>query len=90
MKKPTSHLLQQISPFGPTHPLHLLKGEEKGMDTHMLLHIIQQRFGLTARFITPSQLRLIISPNKNRELKWYGIKFVECSQQVMNWKFARY
>ncbi|KAJ5598164.1 hypothetical protein N7537_008248 [Penicillium hordei] len=48
-----------ISLFQPDLPLHLLKGERKGMDIHMLLHIVRQRFGLTPRLITPAQLRLL-------------------------------
>ncbi|ESZ90463.1 hypothetical protein SBOR_9157 [Sclerotinia borealis F-4128] len=48
-----------MSLFRTDSPLHLLKGREKGMDIHMLLHIIQQRFGITPRLITPADLRLL-------------------------------
>jgi hypothetical protein len=58
-----------IGLFDPTRPLHLLKGKEKGMDIHLFLHVIQQRFGLTARLITPSQLRLLLPPNNNGKYK---------------------
>lgn len=39
-------------------PLHLLIGEEAGMDIHMLINASQERFGITPRLIKPSDLRL--------------------------------
>ncbi|ATZ47697.1 hypothetical protein BCIN_03g00090 [Botrytis cinerea B05.10] len=50
-----------ISLFQTGVPLHLLKGKEPGMDIHMLLHTIEQRFGFRPRIITPAQLRLFPS-----------------------------
>ncbi|KAF7893594.1 uncharacterized protein EAF02_001132 [Botrytis sinoallii] len=48
-----------ISLFQTGVSLHLLKGKEPGMDIHMLLHIVQQRFGFRPKIITPAQLRLL-------------------------------
>ncbi|KAM0145449.1 hypothetical protein ACHAPC_010535 [Botrytis cinerea] len=56
---PVELLNGTIGLFRADSPLHLLKGREKGMDIHMLLHIIQQRFGITPRLITPADLRLV-------------------------------
>jgi hypothetical protein len=40
-------------------PLHLLKGKEKGIDIHMLLHVVHERFGIRPSLITPADLRLL-------------------------------
>ncbi|OTB04745.1 hypothetical protein M426DRAFT_320605 [Hypoxylon sp. CI-4A] len=48
--------------FKPNVPLHLLKGEEKGIDIHMFIDAVQRRFGVTPRLISPSDLRLIADP----------------------------
>lgn len=42
----------------PGVPLHLLKGEEAGVDIHMFVDWAQRNTGVTIRFITPSDLRL--------------------------------
>ncbi|GAB0138055.1 hypothetical protein EsDP_00006302 [Epichloe bromicola] len=49
--------------FRPDLPLHLLKGEEHGMDIHMFIHMVEQRLGVTPRLITPQDLRLL--PDEN-------------------------
>jgi hypothetical protein len=48
-----------ISLLRTDQPLHLLKGKENGIDIHMLLHVVYQRFGITPRLITPAELRLL-------------------------------
>ncbi|QUC19331.1 uncharacterized protein UV8b_03572 [Ustilaginoidea virens] len=48
-----------LSLFQPDLPLHLLKGEEAGMDIHIFRHMMQQRYGITPRLIKPSDLRLV-------------------------------
>ncbi|TGO14979.1 hypothetical protein BTUL_0046g00710 [Botrytis tulipae] len=55
---PTKLLDGAISLFQMEVPLHILKGKEPGMDIHMLLHVVQQRFDFRPRIITPAQLRL--------------------------------
>ncbi|KAI8953328.1 hypothetical protein F4801DRAFT_129253 [Xylaria longipes] len=44
--------------FNPSVPLHLLIGEETGIDIHMFIDASQKRFGITPRLINPSDLRL--------------------------------
>ncbi|KAI0002720.1 hypothetical protein F4779DRAFT_635052 [Xylariaceae sp. FL0662B] len=48
-----------FSLFRPNVPLHLLKGEEQGIDIHMFIDAIQRRLGVTPRLISPSDLRLV-------------------------------
>ncbi|PQE22029.1 taurine catabolism dioxygenase protein [Rutstroemia sp. NJR-2017a BBW] len=55
-----------LSLFRADQPLHLLKGKEKGIDIHMLLHVVHQRFGITPRLITPADLRLLPCAGSNR------------------------
>ncbi|KAF9873892.1 hypothetical protein CkaCkLH20_08626 [Colletotrichum karsti] len=45
--------------FRREHPLHLLKGEENGIDIHMFVDVVRRRFGVTPRLITPADLRLL-------------------------------
>ena len=40
-------------------PLHLLKGEERGIDIHMFVDFLQRRLGLSPRIIAPEELRLV-------------------------------
>ncbi|KAM3073022.1 hypothetical protein ACMFMG_008740 [Clarireedia jacksonii] len=54
-----------MSLFRTDQPLHLLKGKEKGMDIHMLLHVVHQRFGITPRLIPPAELRLLPRADNN-------------------------
>ncbi|KAM3453617.1 hypothetical protein MY3296_003648 [Beauveria thailandica] len=44
--------------FQHDKPLHLLKGEERGMDIQMFIYAVQQRLGTAPRLITPADLRL--------------------------------
>ncbi|KAF7557975.1 hypothetical protein G7Z17_g267 [Cylindrodendrum hubeiense] len=48
--------------FKPNVPLHLLKGEERGIDIHMFIDVFRRRFGITPRLITPADLRLLPDP----------------------------
>lgn len=48
-----------FSLFQPDRPLHLLKGQENGIDIHMFIDAVQRRFGVKPRLITPAQLRLV-------------------------------
>ncbi|KIL93861.1 hypothetical protein FAVG1_02423 [Fusarium avenaceum] len=41
------------------YPLHLLKGEEKGIDIHMFIDAAKRRFGSAPRLITPDDLRIL-------------------------------
>ncbi|KAH7311377.1 hypothetical protein B0I35DRAFT_488698 [Stachybotrys elegans] len=44
--------------FRRDQPLHLLKGEEAGIDIHMFIDAASRRLGIKPRLITPQQLRL--------------------------------
>ncbi|KAI1436163.1 hypothetical protein GGR50DRAFT_260275 [Xylaria sp. CBS 124048] len=52
----------------PGAPLHLLKGEEAGIDIHMLIGASERIFGITPRLISPSDLRL--EPNSQGKDKY--------------------
>ncbi|ESU08663.1 hypothetical protein FGSG_04440 [Fusarium graminearum PH-1] len=48
-----------FSLFDPNYPLHLLKGDEKGIDIHMFIDAVERRFGIKPRLVTPDKLRLL-------------------------------
>ncbi|KAK6810725.1 hypothetical protein RU639_013572 [Aspergillus parasiticus] len=48
-----------LSLFNPAYPLHLLKGEEPGIDIHMFIDFVYRHVGIKPRLITPADLRLI-------------------------------
>ncbi|KAI9150839.1 ATP-dependent bile acid permease [Paramyrothecium foliicola] len=45
--------------FRPDLPLHLLKGEERGIDIHMFINEVERRRGIKPRLIKPGDLRLV-------------------------------
>jgi hypothetical protein len=45
--------------FDPTRPLHLLKGEELGIDIYMFIDAVERKFGIRPRLVTPAELRLV-------------------------------
>ncbi|KAL2008009.1 hypothetical protein VTN00DRAFT_7991 [Thermoascus crustaceus] len=51
--------------YKPDLPLHLLKGEERGIDIHLFTSYAERQLGIRPRFITPSDLRLMPSPHSN-------------------------
>ncbi|KAL8792068.1 MAG: hypothetical protein Q9195_005323 [Heterodermia aff. obscurata] len=48
--------------FNPSLPLHLLKGEEAGLDIHLFIPFVQSVTGRKPSLIKPSDLRLIDNP----------------------------
>lgn len=50
---------QLVRTLQPKYPLHLLKGEEKGVDIHMFIDAARRRFGSAPRLITPDDLRIL-------------------------------
>ncbi|KAM3446412.1 hypothetical protein MY3296_009700 [Beauveria thailandica] len=70
--------------FRHDRPLHLLKGEEKGIDIGMFIHAVQLRLGITPRLITPSDLRLIRDPeDRNRTLLCCLVKSTATSTSML-------
>lgn len=55
--------------FDPQRRLHFVKGNEKGMDIHMLIDFMKRRLGLTPRLITPADLRLVPDPQSKSGFK---------------------
>lgn len=49
--------------FNPSLPLHLLKGDEHGIDIHLFDAYVTKRTGIRPRFITPTDLRLVPCPD---------------------------
>nr|WNZ75480.1 hypothetical protein [Trichoderma harzianum] len=45
--------------FRRDRPVHLLKGEEAGMDIHMFVDAFKRRMGYAPRIISPADLRLV-------------------------------
>lgn len=58
-----------MSLFQPGLPLHLLRDAEHGFDIHMFMDIMQRRFGVTTRPITPADLRLVPDPKNETGFK---------------------
>ncbi|KAB8213677.1 hypothetical protein BDV33DRAFT_184269 [Aspergillus novoparasiticus] len=58
-----------LSLFNPDRPLHLLKGEEPGIDIHMFIDFVYRHIGIKPRLITPADLRLIPDPQKKNGSK---------------------
>lgn len=48
--------------FNPNMPLHLLHGEELGIDIYMFVEAVHRRFGIRPRMVKPSELRMIHDP----------------------------
>ncbi|KAH8651135.1 hypothetical protein BX600DRAFT_387632 [Xylariales sp. PMI_506] len=74
----TSSNVKQIldglfSLFQENLPLHLLKGEEKGIDIHMFVDAVQSRFGVTPRLVHPADLRLLPDSQSPGGFKLYCI-----------------
>ncbi|KAJ5765668.1 hypothetical protein N7520_005227 [Penicillium odoratum] len=63
-----SHLYQVLngllSLFRHNLPLHFLKGEEPGLDIHMVVDFVQRQIGLSPRLTSPQDLRLLPDPHK--------------------------
>ncbi|KAE8141865.1 Clavaminate synthase-like protein [Aspergillus pseudotamarii] len=51
-----------LSLFQPNLPLHLLKGDEAGIDIHMVVDFLTRYLGITPRFVLPADLRLLPDP----------------------------
>ncbi|KAJ6787659.1 hypothetical protein PWT90_09710 [Aphanocladium album] len=54
--------------FQNDKPLHLLKGEEKGIDLPMFIHAVHRHMGKQPRLITPADLRLVPDAQGNSRL----------------------
>ncbi|KAH7136899.1 hypothetical protein B0J13DRAFT_506644 [Dactylonectria estremocensis] len=50
-------------------PLHLLKGEENGIDIHMFTDAVRRRLGVIPTLITPADLRLLPGPQSKGGLR---------------------
>ncbi|XRM45636.1 hypothetical protein ABZX51_008715 [Aspergillus tubingensis] len=48
-----------LSLFDPNLPLHLLKGDEPGIDIQMVVELLRTHFGISPRFVLPIDLRLV-------------------------------
>lgn len=55
--------------FEPSVPLHLLKGEEPGIDVYMFMDAVHRKFGVKPRLIHSSQLRVVRDPQGKRKPK---------------------
>ncbi|OGM46081.1 hypothetical protein ABOM_005643 [Aspergillus bombycis] len=58
-----------LSLFNPSRPLHLLKGEEPGIDIHMFIDFVYRHIGIRPRLIAPADLRLIPDPQSTNGVK---------------------
>ncbi|KAJ5184506.1 hypothetical protein N7472_009346 [Penicillium cf. griseofulvum] len=50
-------------------PLHLVKGEERGIDIFMFIEFAKKRLGIKPRLISPEALRIIPDPSKDTGFK---------------------
>ncbi|KAH8885485.1 hypothetical protein GQ53DRAFT_659813 [Thozetella sp. PMI_491] len=66
--------------FEENMPLHLLKGEERGIDIHMFIHSYQRRFGVSPRLIEASDLRLLPNSESQGRYRLYCVAKVVGNQ----------
>ncbi|KGO76100.1 hypothetical protein PITC_006430 [Penicillium italicum] len=52
-------------------PLHLVKGEERGIDIFMFIELAKKRLGIKPRLIAPDALRIIPDPSEETGFKLY-------------------
>lgn len=57
--------------FDNNLPLHLVKGEEHGIDIAMFIELAEKRLGIKPRLITPDTLRVIADSSSNTGFKLY-------------------
>ncbi|KAJ9492464.1 hypothetical protein VN97_g763 [Penicillium thymicola] len=57
--------------FDKKLPLHLVKGEEHGIDIFMFIEFARMRLGIKPRLITPEALRIIPDPSEVTGFKLY-------------------
>jgi hypothetical protein len=60
-----------FSLFRPDQPLHLLKGEEAGIDISMFPDAVKRHFGVEPRTITPGDMRLLPDPESDSGFRLY-------------------
>ncbi|OJI89599.1 hypothetical protein ASPTUDRAFT_79543 [Aspergillus tubingensis CBS 134.48] len=58
-----------LSLFDPNLPLHLLKGDEPGIDIHMVVELLSTRFGISPRFVLPTDLRIVPNPENKDDYR---------------------
>ena len=63
--------------FNPSLPLHLLKGEEAGLDIHLFIPFVQSVTGRKPSLIRPSDLRLIRNPLSPTGFELYCVTEVD-------------
>ncbi|OGM49479.1 hypothetical protein ABOM_001708 [Aspergillus bombycis] len=59
---PAKILKGLLSLFQPDRPLHLLKGDEAGIDIHMVADFLNRYLRISPRFVLPADLRLLPDP----------------------------
>lgn len=53
--------------------MHLLKGQEAGIDIHMVIEFLHRQLGIRPRLVTPADLRLLPDPQNPGRKKLYCI-----------------
>ena len=57
--------------FDNSLPLHIVKGEERGIDIFMFIEFAYKRLGIKPRLITPDTLRVMADPSGKSGYKLY-------------------
>ncbi|KAF9893973.1 hypothetical protein FE257_008944 [Aspergillus nanangensis] len=70
---PAELLCGLLELFNPDLPLHLLKGQELGIDIHMVIDFLHRQLGTRPRLVTPADLRVLPDPQNTDQLKLYCI-----------------
>ncbi len=66
-----------LSLFDPSLPLHLVKGEEAGLDIHLFILYVHSRTGKKPSLIKPSDLRLVPCPQSSTGYALYVFASVD-------------
>ncbi|KAE8352569.1 Clavaminate synthase-like protein [Aspergillus coremiiformis] len=70
---PTKILEGLLDLFQLNRPVHFLKGDEAGIDIHMVADFLRQHLGIVPRFLTPADLRLLPDPLAKGGYKLCGV-----------------
>ncbi|KAE8380438.1 hypothetical protein BDV26DRAFT_290363 [Aspergillus bertholletiae] len=70
---PSKILKGLVSLFDPGLPLHLLKGDEAGIDIHMVADFLDRYLGITPRFVLPADLRILPDAQAKGGYKLYSV-----------------
>ncbi|KAI9042917.1 uncharacterized protein KD926_004707 [Aspergillus affinis] len=71
--KPADTLKGMLKLLRLDQPLHLLKGQEPGIDIHMVIDFLHRELGISPRLVSPADLRILPDPQSSSKFKLYCV-----------------